>query len=364
MGWRALIAQLAPHTYHLKLTGGEPTLHPDFGEILAAVSEHNISCVVFTNGRWENSEHVMNLLKDTPTCDGLLISLHGPDATTHEAFSGVPGSFAETTANIRRATEAGVDVATSLVITKHNWHQIEATLKLALELGANYVVCNRWIGAPQLDLAPEPKHLRAAMATIESLCTDGQAIRFGNCIPQCFAPSSSSGCTAGTTFATIDPWGRVRPCNHAPLIAGDLHTQSIAEIWQGAVMKRWREMIPAGCSACPAFSTCHGGCRAQALLSSADQDPLTQMPFPPPAPEETVQLWAGLRPVRQFTQREERGQELLIHKNQVAVVPLSLYPMLPHLDGSLTLEQIQATYGTEATDWVGTLAQAGFITWK
>ena len=158
-------------------------------------------------------------MRDTTTCEGLLVSLHGPDASTHEAFSGVPGSFDETVTNLRRATGAGLDVATSMVITHSNWERIEETLDLVLSLGANHVVCNRFIGAPLEGVTPSQAQLRAAIATIESLRLAGKPIRFGNCIPQCFAPSSSRGCTAGSTFATIDPWGRMRPCNHAPLIA-------------------------------------------------------------------------------------------------------------------------------------------------
>lgn len=363
VSWRALIAQLAPHTQHVKLTGGEPTLHPDFAGIVAALGEFGISFAVFTNARWMEPARVLGTLRAAPTCEGLLVSLHGPDAATHEAFSGVPCSFAETTANIRRAVAAGLDVATSIVLTCHNWAQIEATLALALDLGANHLVCNRWIGPPSLGLAPEPAHLRAAIAQIESLRAAGEPIRFGNCIPQCFAPSSSTGCTAGATFATLDPWGCVRPCNHAPLVAGDLRTQSLAEIWHGPVMTCWRDLVPAACAACPAFTTCHGGCRAQALLAEAAQDPLMQMPFPLPTPEPEVRLWAGLRPLAQGARREEAGRLLLLHQGQVAVVPPELRALLPHLDGTRTLRDIQQRHGDDAINWIGGLAQAGLVMW-
>lgn len=363
-GWRALIAQIAPHTQHIKLTGGEPTLHPDFPAIVDTLSTYGISFAVFTNARWIEPERVLDTLCATPDCDGLLVSLHGPDAATHEAFSGVSGSFEETVVNIRRAVTAGLDVATSIVLTRYNFDRIAETLTMALSLGANHVVCNRWIGSPHLNLAPEPEQLRAAIAEVETLRTAGKPIRFGNCIPQCFEPSSSTGCTAGATFATIDPWGRVRPCNHAPLIAGDLHTQSLEEIWHGPVMQRWRDLVPAGCAACPAFTSCHGGCRAQASLSGAEQDLLIQEIYPKALPETGVTLWAGLRPVGRFTEQIAQGQRVLLHKSQVAIAPPAFYALLAQLDGSLTLEQIQAGYGGAALDWVGGLAQAGLVSWK
>lgn len=362
-GWRALIAQIAPHTQHIKLTGGEPTLHPDFPAIVDTLSTYGISFAVFTNARWIEPERVLDTLCAAPDCDGLLVSLHGPDAATHEAFSGVSGSFEETAVNIRRAVTAGLDVATSIVLTRYNFDRIAETLTMALRLGANHVVCNRWIGSPHLNLAPELEQLRAAIAEVETLRTAGKPIRFGNCIPQCFEPSSSTGCTAGATFATIDPWGRVRPCNHAPLIAGDLHTQSLEEIWHGPVMQRWRDLVPAGCATCPAFTSCHGGCRAQALLSGTEQDPLITHPFLLYTPEPEVRLWAGLRPVAQFARRDEWGQVLLIHKNLVAVAPPSLYALLSQLNGMLTLRQIQQDFGDAAVDWVGSLAEVGLVAW-
>ena len=144
--WCRLVRRLAPHTHLLNLTGGEATLHPSFAEIVRTIDSCGIPFTVFTNGRWPHEDRILTLLRTASTCDGLLVSLHGPDAATHEAFSGVPRSFKQTVATIRRATEAGLNVATSIVINRHNWDRIEETMELALSLGANHIVCNRLIG--------------------------------------------------------------------------------------------------------------------------------------------------------------------------------------------------------------------------
>jgi len=362
--WKTILDSLTPYAQQLNLTGGEPTLHPAFAEIVQTIDQHNIPFTVFTNGRWLDPERLPRLLSSIASCQGLLLSLHGSDAVSYEAFSGVVGSFAEVTNNLERAASLGLAISVSLVINRHNWNRVEETLHLALSLGANGVVCNRLLGHSIPDLTPSLDQLGQAVQTIESLRVAGQPIRFGNCIPQCFAPSSSTGCTAGATFATIDPWGRVRPCNHAPLIAGELRTQSLMEIWQGNVMTHWRNLMPVDCAACPAFATCHGGCRAQALLSGTKQDPLIKRPFPLPKPEIKTRLWAGLQPVAQFASRQESGQMLLIHRTHVAIAPPAFYGLLPCLDGSLTLQQIRLDYGDTAVDWVGNLFQAGLVAWR
>jgi radical SAM protein with 4Fe4S-binding SPASM domain len=362
-GWRDLLARLASHAQYFKLTGGEATLHPAFDEIVRALEDLGVSFTLFTNGRWSRPAALVGSLRNSATCEGLLISLHGPDAATHEAFSGVPGSFDETVSNVRRAVDAGLDVALSLVINRHNWDRIEGSLRLALSLGAGRLVCNRLIGAPGLALLPSQAQLRAAMATVEALRGAGRAIRFGNCIPQCFEISSSRGCTAGSTFATVDPWGRMRPCNHAGLVAGDLRAQPVAKVWHGEIMTLWRALVPQDCAICPAFASCHGGCRAQALLTGT-QDPLIQAPLAGTSarPEVEMLLYAGLRPVGRFTRRSEGGGEMLVHKGQVATVPAACGPLARKLDGSLTLRQVEHRYGAHALEWVGTLYQDGFVT--
>jgi radical SAM protein with 4Fe4S-binding SPASM domain len=369
--WCHLISRLAGHAHQFKLTGGEPTLHPAFAEIVHTVEDWGIPFTLFTNGRWSHPAGLIQLLRDATTCEGLLVSLHGPDRATHERFSGMPGSFDQTVANIRRAADVGLDVATSMVINHSNWDRIAETLGLAVRLGANHVVCNRLIGAPIADLTPSPAQLRAAVASVESLRAVGRPIRFGNCIPQCFVVSSARGCTAGSAFATIDPWGRMRPCNHASLIAGDLRTQSsVEEVWQGPVMAHWRSLVPADCAACPAFATCHGGCRAQALISNVQtghiQDPLIRSPLvePPSRSEPAYPLYARLRPMARFVHRAEGSAGVLLHRGQVVRVPVGYERLWPQLDGSLTLRHIERQYGSAAVDWVGALHREGLIAWS
>ena len=363
--WRNMIARLASHAQQFKLTGGEPTLHPAFSGIVRAIESHGVPFTLFTNGRWPHPDALLRLLCSAATCEGLLISLHGPDAATHEAFSGVPGSFDGATSGIRRAAAAGLDVAVSIVINRNNWNRIAETLDLALSLGANHVVCNRFIGGPTAGVSTTQAQLRAAIAAIESLRAMGRPIRFGNCIPHCFEMSSSRGCTAGSTFATVDPWGQMRPCNHAPLAAGDLRTQSVAEVWQGEVMAHWRSLVPDDCAGCSAFATCHGGCRAQALLTGRAQDSLIRAPLAeaPSLPDAEVLLYAGLRPVGQFTRRSEGEVDVLLRKSQVVPVPANLGGLAPRLDGSLTLRQVEREYGGAGVDWVGALYREGMVGW-
>jgi hypothetical protein len=139
----------------------------------------------------------------------------------------------------------------------------------------------------------------------------------------------------------------------------------VAEVWQGEVMARWRSLVPEVCTGCSAFATCHGGCRAQALLMGSAQDSLVRAPLTesPPLPDSRLLLYAGLRPVGQFTRRSEGEVDVLLHKSQVLPVPAGLSGLTPRLDGSLTLRQVEQEYGSAGVDWVGVLYQEKMVTW-
>jgi radical SAM protein with 4Fe4S-binding SPASM domain len=286
--WELLFDRLGPSVRFLNLTGGEAALHPDFEAIVTSINRRAIDFVLFTNGRWRDPARLVALLAGLPTCRGLLISLHGASEATHDAFTGVNGSFDETLANIRLAAGAGLRVHTSSVITHQSVPELERIVELSRQLHARETVFNRYL-VPESrqeglgSMTPSHAELRAAVNTIEGLRShsdETHGVSYGPCIPQCFAPSSSSGCAAGDAFFVVDPWGNVKPCTDTSLYCGNLRTQTLEEIWTGPQMRSWRGLIPDGCSSCAALADCRTGCRAMALSSRNGRDPLMTKPLP------------------------------------------------------------------------------------
>ncbi len=361
-GWQRILERIKPHAHRVKLTGGEPTLHPHFEGIVAHLRELDIAFSIFTNGCWPEPENLLAFLKPISQLRGLLISLHGANPAAHEAFSGVQGSFKRTVANIRRATEAGLPVTISAVIHRQNLDQFQAILALARDLGADHVAFNRYLGPRDTTVEPTEEQLRQAVLQIEALRQDGARIKFGNCIPQCFVESSSTGCLSGMAYCTIDPWGNMRPCNHSSLKCGNLLEQSVEEAWQSAGMQRWRGMIPTGCHLCVAFPQCHGGCRAMAMELGLEKDPLAGAPLPvKPSPPERITLYEGLRPVGAYQLREEEFGYVLMRGNRIVPVAFVHKAVLDACNGQTTLKEIEAGFGAEGLRLVAMLAGKGVI---
>jgi radical SAM protein with 4Fe4S-binding SPASM domain len=360
--WRAILKRIRSHAHLVKLTGGEPTLYPEFDGLVALLDELRISFSLFTNGCWADPGHLLAVLRGASCLHGLLISLHGATARAHEAFSGVPGSFARVTANVRQATGAGLPVALSTVLHRGVLGQIPRVLALAGELGVDHVVFNRYLGPPLAGIEPSEAELARAVRQIDALREAGQPCKFGNCIPQCLVPSSAAGCLAGVAYCTVDPWGYMRPCSHVGWRCGSLLEGSVEEAWTSAEMERWRALIPARCEErCVAFARCHGGCRALAVGRGLDADPLAGELLTESPPARRLTLYEGLRPLRAYRVREEAFGDVLMRGNHIVPVPAAAREVLDACDGTHTLRQIQEKWGEPGLRLVVQLAERGMI---
>ncbi len=361
--WRYLLTKLKPHIVHLRVTGGEPTLHPQFPALIHLIDELEAPFVLFSNGLWPNREQTLALLLDCDHLDGVLISLHGQDAATHQTFAGVD-SFDQVTSTIRQATKAGLTINTNSVLSRYNYQHLAAIATLSGELGASFAAFSRYYGPPTPVTNLTESEFRMAAATVHHLQGQGLRVQFNNCVPVCFDGQPSKSCPAGITNCTIDPKGKVRPCTHAPQVLGNLFSQSIADIWHGEAANQWRGLIPPICKTCAEFTRCRGACKAMAYHLQQDKDPLIRRPLPQPLPSTNpsrIRLYAGARPEPNFTLRQESFGYLLINRNQVIPVKTESKSLLDTLDGTTTLGQIQNDFGQSGLAFVAYLFNKGLV---
>ena len=271
--WEIILKKISNSVQSFKITGGEPTLYPQFFQFLHYFETISKPYTIFTNARWTQPKRFIDFLVNTKNCQGLLISLHGANYLSHDKFTGIDGSFEETLKNIRLAVSKGIPVYLNTVICKANYLEIDAIAQLASQLNVQSSVFNRYVGGQNTVFAISENNLRIAISEVERLKQCGLPVKFGNCVPQCFEDSSSIGCFAGFLSCTIDPWGNVRPCNHSRQIVGNLQEKDITEIWASKVMDTWRQ-FPFECQNCVALPKCRGGCRAEAEIMGLEADPL------------------------------------------------------------------------------------------
>lgn len=120
---------------YFNLTGGEPTLHPEFHRILALVRREFPGRMIrlLTNGRmfaYESfCERVFGIAQ-TPFAAA--IPLFGHDARTHEATARAPGSFEQTVLGLRHALRhrrPGQAVEVRIILTRIQMKSLKSTLE-------------------------------------------------------------------------------------------------------------------------------------------------------------------------------------------------------------------------------------------
>jgi SynChlorMet cassette radical SAM/SPASM protein ScmF len=118
----------------VKLTGGEPLLHPEL------IRTEDLQLTVETNGVLCTLE----LARKMAACKNhfVSVSLDGADAKTHEWVRGVEGSFDAAIEGIRNLIVAGLKPQLIMTIMRRNKDHIEEFVRLAERLGAGSVKFN------------------------------------------------------------------------------------------------------------------------------------------------------------------------------------------------------------------------------
>lgn len=361
--WGRLLSQLQSHIVSLRITGGEPTIHPQFAELIRLIDSLDVPFVLFSNGLWRKREETLALLQACHNLDGVLVSLHGRSPQSHRAFTGVD-SFDRVTDTIRLAATAGLLINTNTVLTRYNYQDVPAIVALSRELGARFAAFSRYYGPPTPVTSLTETEFRQAATIVHKLRDEGFRVQFNNCVPSCFDGKPTKSCPAGITSCTIDPYGSVRPCTHAPHTLGNLFSHSIHEIWHNEAAQQWRALIPSVCVGCAEFARCRGACKAMAFYMGKDQDPLMQKPMAHNLPVQQplhVKLYQNARPRQNFILREERFGYLLANRNQLIPVKFDAKPILDALDGNTTLHEIKENFGQTGLVLVAYLFSKGLI---
>lgn len=290
--FRSIIEQAKPLGLSgVKLTGGEPLLHPDIYEILDIIQSEDLGLTVETNGVLCTP----GLAKKMKACKGTFVSvsLDGADPETHEWVRGVEGCFDTTLVGFRNLVKEGFRPQLIMSVMRRNKEQMEATVRLAESLGAGSVKFN----LVQPTARGEIMHEAGETLTIEELVELGQwveneladstNIRIFYSHPAAFKPlgrmfgENGTGCGVCGIFGILGVLGNgsYALCGIGEtvpeFIFGDAAKDRLADVWENtSVLKQIRENLPAKlggiCGECIMKGVCLGSCIAQNYYRSKD----------------------------------------------------------------------------------------------
>ncbi len=132
---------------HIGYTGGDPTVHPHFEEVLRITFEAGYEFGFITNG-WNFSTIYPRLLPYRSQLKIITFSLEGPTEETHDLLRGT-GSYRRVMKAMSVCVALDLPFTINTVITAHNRHQLTEMVPLAAQLGAR--------GLRFAHLMPSPK---------------------------------------------------------------------------------------------------------------------------------------------------------------------------------------------------------------
>jgi len=172
--FKSIITQAKPlGLTGVKLTGGEPLLHPQIHELLECIRSEELCLTVETNGVLCTAE----LASKMAACKDpfVSVSLDGAEAETHEWVRGVTGCFDEAIDGIKKLVDAGFRPQIIMSVMRHNKDQMEPIVRLAERLGASSVKFN----IVQPTARGEKMHALGEVLSIEDLVKLGRWVENG-----------------------------------------------------------------------------------------------------------------------------------------------------------------------------------------
>jgi SynChlorMet cassette radical SAM/SPASM protein ScmF len=267
----------------VKLTGGEPLLHPDFLDMLNFLKQKRLKLTLETNGLLCSPEIAAEISGLDESF--VSVSLDGADAATHDKIRGAKGAFQKSTAAVRSLSDCGLKPQVIMSVMHGNVGQLEAVIQLAEELGAASVKFN----VIQPTGRGENVYSTCSGLTIENLILLGRKVetkmaaksklRLYFDYPAAFRSLgqfvSGDGCGVCSILSILGvlPTGEYALCgigSHVPeLIFGRIAQDNLLEdVWKNnTVLNELRSGLPKQltgiCHTCLMKNHCLGSCIAQ-----------------------------------------------------------------------------------------------------
>lgn len=125
----------------VKLTGGEPLLHPLFRDIVSLLRENQLSIVIETNGLLID-EGLAAFLAEGENKPFISVSIDGAKPETHDHLRGVPGAFRRSMKAIEELVKVGFKPQIICTLHQGNRHEIDELTEMAEKIGCGSVKFN------------------------------------------------------------------------------------------------------------------------------------------------------------------------------------------------------------------------------
>lgn len=269
----------------VKLTGGEPYLHPEIDVVIEKLIGMGLRIIIETNGTLLNADRIEVLKKHNIF---ISVSLDGATRETHEGLRAVPGCYDQLLKNMRLMQSAGKSYQVIFSLHKKNMAELADAIKLAVENGAGSFKINPINDLGRGGEMKENSELLTVAETLEFYKGEFQQIVKGCPIKVHFdippalksltdLSGNGTGCCGIMGILGMLHDGSAGLCGIGEKVAdmnfGSLIDGDIEKIWRENVfLQQIRERFPGNlggvCGRCRMKMHCGGKCLAHTFVST------------------------------------------------------------------------------------------------
>lgn len=232
--------------------GGEPTLHPQFKEIVDKGNQLGVDLGLITNGTVDISESVHKL-------KWIRISLDSSNEEEYKAEKGVD-AFEKVIGNLKKMSAMRnpqkTFIGVGYVLTKRNQSNLEFLIKKLDEIGIDYLYFRPVEEAP--DIAPTVEEMLDLRKKLVDLTKETRIKYMITIADRVVDKNNNLPCIAHSLTSIIHANGDVSLCEKRRIdniILGNVKDSSFKEIWESTYREQMTQRLlnpecQQGCSAC------------------------------------------------------------------------------------------------------------------
>jgi mycofactocin radical SAM maturase len=278
---RAVIDELASmQVFYVNLGGGEPTLRPDFWEIVDYAIQRKVGVKFSTNGT-RLDPAAARRIAGTDYLD-VQVSLDGTSAAVNDAIRGAGSHAAAVRAMDNLAAAGAKGFKLSVVVTRDNVDQLDEFHELAGRYSAQLRLTRLRPSGRGADVWGQLHPTQAQQRQLHTWLVQHPRTLTGDSFFHLSALGERLAglnlCGAGRVVCLIDPIGDVYACPfvlHDRFKAGNVRAAGgFTSVWRDSQLftELRAPASPGACGSCGSYDACRGGCMAAKFFTGLELD--------------------------------------------------------------------------------------------